>query len=141
MKRIVIYCAILALLYLVPVNGQNVADMEPIQAVWLTYAEDQLQLITDTGDIGSGATVAEALADMKDKSLGIVYLETAQYLLVSEKAQNVIMQIKPYLKGKVKVCLWEGNRVEDAAKYMQAHRIGIQLRKWEANVKLPKLPI
>lgn len=141
MKRIVIYCAIMVLLYCLPVTGQDVADLEPIQAVWLTYAEDQLQLITDTGDIGTGVTVEEALADMQNKSLGIVYLDTAQYLLVSEKAENAIMQIKPYLKGKVKVCMWEGEQVENAAKYMQAHKIGIQLRKWEPNVKLPKLPI
>lgn len=141
MKRIIVYCLILGALCFVPVKGQDVADLEPIQAVWITCEEENIVLETDTGDKGTGATVEAALREMKKRSTGIIYLDTAQFLLVSENVQDAVNEVRPYLKGRVKVCLWDGGKIEDAAKYMQAHKIGVKLRKWNEDVKLPKLPI
>ena len=141
MKRVLISCLIVVLLYFIPVNGQDVADLEPIQTVWLSREGEQLLLKTDTEDVGRGTTVAAALTDMKIHSQGIVYLDTAQYLLVSETALDAVSEIRPYLKGKVRVCVWEGGDVKKAARYVNAREIGVKLRKWTKVVKLPKIPI
>ncbi len=141
MKRIVVYCLILAALCVLPVERQDVADLEPIQAVWLSQENETVVLETDTKDKGTGSTVAEALADMKHKSLGIIYLDTAQYLLVSENARKMIPQIAQYLKGSVRICLWDGaGEVADAARYMQSHKTGCELKNWQLETQLLTLP-
>ena len=142
MKRVVLYILILTGIVLIPVRPSDVGELEPIQAVWLTVENETVTLQTDTQDKGSGATVSEALKNMKLLSEGIVFLDTAQFLLVSENAIDKIAEIEPYLKGSVKVCLWDGEgELCDAAKYMQAHRFGCRLSQWQIEVKLPNLPL
>ena len=141
MKRIIIYCIILAGILWIPVERMEIRDLEPIQAVWMYREEGEFVLKTDTEDEGRGESVQEALEDMKEKSSGIVYLDTAQFLLVSDNAQEQIGELAPYLKGKVKISLWEGGEIQEAARYMQSHKIGVKLARWRESVNLPKLPI
>ena len=141
MKRVICYCLILAFLWFVPVKGQSIADLEPIQAIWVCREENSVALQTDTEDAGEGESVSEAMAMMQKKSTGIIYPDTAQYLLVSENAEELIPQMRAYLKGKVKVCLWEGGDLPEAVKYIQAHKIGVPLKKWQPGVKLPQIPV
>lgn len=139
--RKAIYVLIVIGLMLLPVRPTDVGELEPIQAVWLSEESGRVMLETDTQDKGTGQTVSEALEEMKRYSRGIVYLDTAQFLLVSENALDKIPDIRPYLKRTVKLCLWEGEgAVSDAAAYMQAHKSGIALSQWNADVKLPNLP-
>ena len=140
-KRIILYGIILAVVCLSPLQQLDVANLEPIQAVWVSTQDDRVRLETDTGDVGTGITVAKALEEMKNQSEGIVYLDTAQYLLVSDNAQTYIAELVPYLKGSVKVSLWSGEEsVSSAAKYMQAHHTGLLLRKWQLGCPLETLP-
>lgn len=141
MKRIIIYCIILAGILWIPVERMEIRDLEPIQAVWMFREDGDVVLKTDTEDEGRGESVQKALVDMKEKSSGIVYLDTSRFLLVSENAQELIGELSPYLKGKVKISLWEGGEIKEAAQYMQAHKIGVKLARWYEDVKLPKLPI
>lgn len=140
--RIILYCIILALLFLAPVEQAEIGNLEPIQAVFMDWENGVVILKTDTEDVGIGATVEEALADMQQRSLGIVYLDTAEFLLVAENAQESIDQMQPLLKGSAKVCLWEGEgSVADAAKYVDAHKIGMKLDQWQSHIKLPKIQL
>ncbi len=142
MKNIILYALTVLGLMLLPLERADVADLEPIQAVWIQSEENTVTLMTDTEDRGTGATVAEALEDMKKRSLGIVYLDTAQYLLVSDGAQEYLLQIKSILKESVKVCLWDGQgSVSDGAKYMDAHKIGVKLREYTPEINLPRIVI
>lgn len=142
MKRIILYCLILIGVTMIPLERTDISSLEPIQAVWMHKEEQTLTLRTDTDDTGTGKTVEEALAEMKYHSSGIVYLDTAEFLLVSPAAKEHIAEMKPILKGSVKVCLWEGEgELSEAAAYMQAHKTGCRLDKWEPQVKLPKMPV
>lgn len=141
MNRIILYCLILAGVMLIPVERTDIGTLEPIQAVWMHKEGENLTLRTDTDDTGSGKTVEEALSDMKYHSSGIVYLDTAEYLMVSSTALEYIAEMKPILKGSVKLCQWEGEgELTEAAAYMRAHKIGHRLDKWGQQVKLPNLP-
>ena len=140
--RKLLYILIVIGVLVLPVRPTDVGELEPIQAVWLSSKNGTVTLETDTEDKGTGKTVAEALEDMKCSSPGIVYLDTAQFLLVSENAVERIPEIQLYLKDAVQICLWEGEAsVADAAAYMQAHKIGVRLNRWHTNVKLPNLPL
>ena len=142
MKRIILYCILLAVVTMIPIKQLDVGDLEPVQAVWLYLQGDEVVLQTDTKDVGIGESVKDALKDLEENCLGIIYLDTAEYLLVAEDAQTLIPELEQYLKGSVRVCSWDGKgSVEDAARYMDAHKIGCKLRKWDAFVKLPKLKL
>ena len=142
MKRIIIYCLILGLILLIPVERLDVGDLEPVQAVWVHREQGNILLETDTEGRGRGATLQEALSDLENNCLKIIYLDTAQFLLVSEQTQSQIPELKELLKGSVKVCLWDGNgSVADAAQYLSAHEIGIKIRLWKPEVKLPNLQL
>ena len=141
MKRIIIYCIILGAVCLIPVQKQDVATLEPIQAVWMSEENGEVVLKTDTEDQGIGNNVQEALTNMKDQSTGMVYLDTAQFLLVTETAKHRIPEIANELKSSVRVCLWEGKgELADAARYMQARKLGARLGKWQENDALPVVP-
>lgn len=141
MKRIILYVLILCSLTFLPLKSMEIANLEPVQAVWMYEADGKVVLETDTEDKGTGGSVEEALADMKQKSPGIIYLDTAQYLLVSETAQPQIAALQPYVKGSVRLCQWDGQGdLADAVKYADAHKIGKKIKNWTADVKLPKLP-
>lgn len=141
MKKIILYIFIMTGTLLLPTEKQDVANLEPIQAVWLRSENEKLILQTDTEDIGIGRTVAEALADMKLHSPGIVYLDTAEYLLVDENATTHIQELNGILRKSVHVSLWNGEgELVEAARYMQSHKSGMELGDWAQGTELEKIP-
>ena len=142
MIRKLFYTVILGALFFAPLKRVEIANLEPIQAVWMYHVDGTLVLETDTQDKGSGATVAQALENMKASSPGIIYLDTAQYLFVSEDAQTQIPALQPYVKGTVRLCLWDGQGdIVDAVKYADAHKLGEKMKRWEQGGKLPEIPL
>lgn len=141
MMRKILYALILGSLFFAPLNRIEIANLEPIQAVWMYQTDGKLVLETDTKDKGSGATVEEALTDMKNSSPGIIYLDTAQYLLVAEGTEHQIAALQPHVKDTIYLCLWDGQgSLADGVKYADAHNVGVKLNKWKSNSKLPSLP-
>ena len=141
MKRLFLYILILNALWFAPLNRVEIANLEPVRAVWLDWQNDQIHLETDTGSRGTGQTVTDALVNLKETSSGIVYLDTAEYLLVSEDATKEITALVPYVKKSVRLCQWDGEGdMEWAVKYVNAHKIGTKIRHWKTDDKLPNLP-
>lgn len=142
MIRIILYILILNALWFAPLNRVEIANLEPIQAVWMNKEDGQILLKTDTGSRGTGQTVADALANLKETSPSIVYLDTAEYLLVSENAEEEIAALAPYVKKSVRLCQWDGEGdVEWAVKYANAHKIGTKICHWKTADKLPNLTL
>lgn len=132
MRRI-IYIVILALLFFAPVERVDVAKLLPIEAVAIYMEEDTVVLETDTEDIGKGYSAALALQDLKENTPAVVYLDTAEYLLVSEDAVSHVDGLREYLKPSVKVSVCDAaGCVKDAARYLDVHGNLPQLRDWNA---------
>lgn len=138
--KAILYCIILILVLFAPVNKQDIGDLEPIQAVWMYTENGKIALKTDTGDYGVGDTVQSAVQTMKQNSEGLVYLDTAQFLLVSKDAVEYIDEIMGMLKKSVKVCQWEGNDVLAAARYMQSHKMGNKIKELDSIKQLQIIP-
>lgn len=139
--RVGLYALILVSLLFVPLHRVEIANLEPIKAVWMYMENSNIVLTTDTENKGSGVTVEMALSDMREKSPGILYLDTAQFLFVSDSAQKNIPAIGSFVKGNIRLCKWGGQgNIKTAVKYADSHNIGLKLSKWNDLSKLPELP-
>ena len=119
--RILLYIIILAAMLFAPVDRLDIAKLEPVEAVAVYMDREEVVLETDTGSRGRGATAAEALQNMKDNALSVIYLDTADYLLIADGAENEAAQLRQYLKDSVKIGRYAGVNVKDEARYLDVH--------------------
>ncbi len=136
--RKVLYVVILLLLMAAPVEKLDVAHLEPVEVVHLGKKGNIITMTTDTGAKGQGMTVSDALADLKENTPAVVYLDTAQYLLVSEAALDAVEESRSWLKGSVQLCLAEEPNMEIAANYLETHGNLPTLEHWSEGEKLPQ---
>lgn len=129
--RMILYIIILSLLFVAPVERLDIAKLEPVQTVALSTDETGVVLETDTDNRGRGATVDSAHKDLENRTPGVIYLDTAEYLLVTEDAVAYVDAIRKYLHPSVAVSLWDGKgSVKDAAQYLDVRDDLPQLRHW-----------
>ena len=129
MKRILIYAALLAVTLAVPLQATDIGKLHPVELIQLYRDGDTIVICTDTGAAGKGSTVAHAVANLKATTTGIVFLDTAEYLLVEESAEEDYPQITQYLKPSVKVCRSTGEiDLHQAAVFLDIHRPALGLR-------------
>lgn len=130
--KMVLYIVILALLFLAPVKRLDVAKLEPVQTVAIYMQGDSVVLETDTGNKGEGVDTADALENLEEKTPGVIYLDTAQYLLVSEQAVAHVDSLRKYLTPAVSVCMWDGEgSVKSAAKYLAVRDDLPKIKDWK----------
>ena len=140
MKRLLLYVAIMAVVLLIPLERTDVAKLHPVQSVALYKMTIGYRIETDTGDVGNGATVDAAFADLKATTPGVIYLDTADYFLIAQGAEFAAEEMRKYLKSGVQVCgiIGQGS-LENISLFLSAHS-GLPLFcKWEQGVKLPLL--
>ena len=120
--RKLLYGLLLIPLLFVPLNRVNVADLLPVEAVAVYMDGDQVVLETDTENKGVGENAVQALANLKENPPAVIYLDTAEYLLVSHDAVAQVEHLRPQLKSSVKVCVCEAaGRVKEMVKYLEIH--------------------
>ena len=120
--RRVLYGIILALTFFAPVSRVDIAQLLPVEGVAVYTDGIYIVLETDTENIGKGATVHEALADLKENTPAVVYLDTAEYLLITEDALSILADLKDVLKPSVKVnCCDARGRVKALTEYLRVH--------------------
>lgn len=121
--RLLLYICILALLPFAPVNRLDVAKLEPVQTVAVSIEEGKVVIETDTKNRGRGRDIREAVEHLETNTPGVIYLDTAQYLLVTEEAMSQLEELKSYMYPSVRVSLWDGKgSVEAAAKFLEIRR-------------------
>ncbi len=130
MKRWIVYIAVVILFTVTPFRGTDIAKLAPVEVVWLTEKGGQVYLQTDTGDMGRGADVREALEDMKGAAPGSVFLETADYLIVEQGREVLLEQTYDVLRPSCMVCTAEKMPdMEAAAAFLAAHEPQTTLRQ------------
>lgn len=143
MKKWLAYMAALAvaLLFSVsPFRGTEIAKLAPVEVVWLSQIGDFVYLETDMSDAGMGKDVSSALQDMKAKAPGIIFMETANYLIVQQGDEKLLEQMFSVLRPSCMVCICEEKpALEDSAAFLSVHEPGVTLRQLRAASK--KLPL
>lgn len=134
--RAILYIIILALLLFAPVESLDVAKLEPVQTVALYTDGSAIVLKTDTDNKGRGVTVDGAYADLEEKTPGVIYLDTAEYLLVTHDAAIHVDVLRKYLHSSVEICFWDGEgSITDAAQYLSVREDLPKLRDWQLPAK------
>lgn len=128
--RKLVYAVILGALLFAPVKKLDVEDLEPVQVVAVYKQREQVVLETDTGDRGTGKDAAEALKDMQQKTPTVIYLDTAEVLLIGEDCRLQVEQLRPLLHPNVKLARYNGGSVADEAKYADIHSSLPRLKNW-----------
>lgn len=132
MKHWVWYLAALILVAILcgmPFERTDVAQLQPVQVVQVSHDGGQVVVQTDTGDIGTGATLYAAFEDLKQTTPGYVFLETAEYLLLTEDARALIPELTEYLRPGCGVCVVMGEAdLQAVAQYLSAHPLQVTLR-------------
>lgn len=122
--KTILYILIIILTLAAPVKRLDVAKLQPVEAIALYTEQDTVVLLTDTEDTGRGKTAQQALENLKATTAAVIYLDTAEYLLVAEDAASYAEELKPYLKSSVKIRVYNGGKVKEEVKYLDAHDRG-----------------
>lgn len=131
-----------AALLLAPSQDTDIASLQPVELLYVYIEEGWVTVETDTGDLGAGEDLEGAMEDLKATASGEIFLETAQYLLITEPAEGYLPELKQILRPAAQILRAEGEPdLEGAAKYLSVHKSGLALKDWQVGVELPKLTI
>jgi len=140
MKRLVIYVGVLVALFFAPVERADIGKLHPVEVVHVYKEEGNVVIQTDSQDMGIGESLEEAFADLKETTPGVIYLDTAEYLLISPDAVDTVDGLREILKKDVQLCYAEkGVDLTEAARFLPAHERLPQLKVWKEGEKLPYL--
>jgi len=132
MKKIILYSLLLGAALLLPVQGVDVGKLLPVELISFSREEDALTITTDVGAAGTGATIKEAVADMKATASGIVFLDTADYLLIKDLTDEEVETLKDHLKPSIRICSTSGEiDLPKACEYLRVHKPQQRLKDWE----------
>ena len=140
MKRILLYILILAIVLILPTEATDVARLQPVQTI-AVYKNGETWLIeTDTEDVGTGSSVEEAFVNLMETTPAVIYLDTADYLILQENAVEAIDVLRGKLKDSVALYQYKGDPdLKSVSKYLSVHGERIELKCWNTGVKLPVL--
>lgn len=122
MKRWPFLLAAVALIcVLSPFRGKDVSKLRPAEWVYLSRSGSSIILETDMGDRGAGENLLVALEDLQNSAPGELFLETADYLLVSKDAIGEVFRLQSVLRPAIAVCITETNPNENTAAFLRTH--------------------
>lgn len=130
MKRLAALAAVLAVFLLADGvrDRRDVGRLEPIGLLQLTETAEGVTVQADTGAAGSGATVGQALSAMQARTAAVIFLETAETVLIPAGKTAWIGELSTLLHPSCAVCIAQ-TRVptEKAAAYLRAHPVRLTL--------------
>lgn len=141
MKRMLLFGMVFLAAVLLPFSGTDVAKLQPVEVIRISKSEGEIRVETDTGGGGKGTDLASAFADLKETTAGEVFLETAEHLLISSNAQDLLPTLAEYLRPSCNIYIESGAAdLAQTAKYLAAHESGVTLSDYRAGIRaLPVL--
>lgn len=144
MRRWLIWCAAIGAAVLLmkaeSPAGTDVGKLDPAQVLRVNETAGYVTIGTDMGQLGQGRELAEAVEDMKRTAAGQVFLDTAEYLLLTPSAEKRLPELARLLRPSCRICLIYGAMdLQAVADYLSAHEPELTLGDWKKNKS--ELPI
>ena len=133
MKRVLSPALLLAavgLLFALPYKSRDVGRLLPVETALFSVEGQTVILETDLGLTGRGDTLEEAVADLKDRAPGSLFLDTGNFVLLRPSALALLPDLEKadFLRDSCTLCLAEGDLdLTHAGPYLQAHKPGSNL--------------
>lgn len=108
-------------------EGTELGELLPVELICISREENQTAVRTDTGDCGKGRTLAEAVEDLKQHAAGTIYLDTADYVILSREIpwQELLRVLRP----STEVCYGEEiGDLQEAAAWLRIHSPEVSFR-------------
>lgn len=144
MKKLVLWALVIVVISvadMLPFTGTDVAKLHPIEVLIVQQNNGILSISTDSGITGFGKDVPQALSDLKLVAAGEVFLETANYVLLSPDCSDVIDSFFAYIRPACQIYLFEGEGDwYQVSKYLESHPSNATLlacKRGETNI--PKI--
>ena len=119
----IFYLVLLLGAALLPTEATDVGDLIPVEVIAISESQGIVTVETDMGDIGRGGSLQDAFSNLRDTASGIIYLDTAEYVLLEEGMEPQIPVLRDYLKDSVRICYGqEGISLDGIARYLDVHR-------------------
>lgn len=120
-KWIVMLLALLAFTVL-PSSGTELGELRPVSLLVIRTQGNNIQLLTDTLDLGTGETLDAALQNLEDTTPGHLFLDTVENLILTKEVKFLIPQLKQLLRPGVTVCTAKSElNPETAPEYLNSH--------------------
>lgn len=142
MKRSYLIGAAILLAILLPKGrGTDLSELIPVEILYIDREEEGIRVSTDLGATGMGASVEDALADMKETAPGILFLDTAEYLLVTERSLPELEALMNTMRPSVRLLLvTQEPHWDDLAAYLRGRKPEVTLLDYRtANTPIPML--
>ncbi len=106
-----------------PFRGTDVADLQPVELVYVRSEQSRVFVQTDTGDVGTGETIDAAFEDMKKSAPSEIFLDTAEHLLLAPSARSLLPELADILRPACTVCIVQTDvDLEQAAEFLGMHK-------------------
>lgn len=133
MKRWILLFMLGALLLWKPFSASDVAQLKPVEVIRVSAATHGIRVETDTGECGVGKNLDEAFADLKKTTSGDIFLETADRLLVSPLAVDLLPELTEYLRPGCNICVEMGEvELDMVSAFLDIHEPGVTLQDHRA---------
>ena len=141
MKQWIVYGLTLAVLLFPSKQGTELGKLRPVELFYAYREGETLVLRTDTGDLGAGRNLRQAVSDLKRTSQGAVFLDSADYLIVTEETEALIPEFINKMRPSAEVCRTADDvDPEKAAEFLSSHPGNVTLQDLRAGErKLPQL--
>ena len=123
-----------------PSSGTELGELHPVSLLVVRTQGRNIQLLTDTVDVGAGETLDAALQNLEDTTPGHLFLDTVENLILTEETIYLIPQLKQLLRPSVTVCVTESElNSETAPEYLHTHTPKQKLSDADESTPLQKL--
>ena len=114
-------------------GGTDIGRLQPVQVLMVSKAQEGVLLQTDTGDTGKGRNFELALQNMKDTAPLEIFLDTADYLLLKDGGEDLLPELKGYLRPSCTLCQVKGEPdLTQVGEYLRSHPPKLTLNRWLA---------
>ena len=133
MKRWGLLLLLGTLLLTKPFSATDVARLKPVDVIRVSTINGGVMVETDTGDTGNGRDLESAFANLKDTADGEIFLETADRLLISPQAVELLPELTAYLRPGCNVYVELGVvELDLVSAFLDIHEPGVTLQDHRA---------